>query len=457
MEEKRQVEKFNSISSTAETSANAGAVLTTVLSSGDPGALGAGSIVKLLQYMKFLNIKYPSKLLMMLKEQKIAPCGITFAPKINTVIKDKFQYNSLPEKFEEAQIHSSFFVNVWELSISLAITLAAIIFILGLECAVKNSPKLKPAVQKIKLTLKWNFPLTVFCSNFGDLGLYTAIEIQAITFDSAFSILSFSLCISMNLFAVFILFRALQITKALYNIRKKAPQNTQARRIKLLYKKWESYRLLFQGFHNFSVFQQMFTLNLVVRAYAINIIVCFFHSYPLIQTITFTVMSFCMILYLLMKMPMLSTINNIQQVVFEIIILVANVCAMILCAMDTCEIENLDMRNLLGDIIMYTNVFLTVASPAFLALKLMVMTYRIYLARKAAKRLREAQKVARESSKQNPIDEQNPPLVLRRPKIRRTVRILRPLENPAVPSMGPVDMSGCMQDLNRSRQVFGME
>lgn len=199
----------------------------------------------------------------------------------------------------------------------------------------------------------------------------------------------------------------------------------------------------------------MFTLNLVVRAYTINMIVVFLYGYPLVQTLIFTAMSCCMIIYLLIKMPMLSSINNIQQIVFEIIILTANICALIICVMDKQGTQNLSVRNILGEIIIYSSIVLSLASPVFLALKLIVMSYQMYVARKAAQKLQRIQNVTTDASRQNYFEHsRNPVPRLMRSRLRSSVRLLRPLDRAAIKGVRAGELETSTVSIDMSRQVL---
>ena len=85
---------------------------------------GLASFVKMLPYIRYMEINYPPNLRRMLDNLNNTIVSFSFGLEVtSTVSRDAFVKYPLPGKFDLYQFHSSFIVNYWQ-------TLTALCFIL---------------------------------------------------------------------------------------------------------------------------------------------------------------------------------------------------------------------------------------------------------------------------------------------------------------------------------------
>mmetsp|Transcript_26348 Transcript_26348/g.23256 ORF Transcript_26348/g.23256 Transcript_26348/m.23256 type:complete len:105 (+) Transcript_26348:1072-1386(+) len=91
-------------------------------------------------------------------------------------------------------------------------------------------------------------------------------------------------------------------------------------------------------------------------------------------------MSFMMLVYLILKKPFKKTVNLLQLITYEVIILVVNVLVLIMAIWDKQGIENTEMRENFGYVIILGNVVFMLAAIGFLIAKFVLgvkMAYKI--------------------------------------------------------------------------------
>ena len=87
-----------------------------------------------------------------------------------------------------------------------------------------------------------------------------------------------------------------------------------------------------------------------------------------------------MLVYLILKKPFKKTVNLLQLITYEVIILVVNVLVLIMAIWDKQGIENTEMRENFGYVIILGNVVFMLAAIGFLIAKFVLgvkMAYKI--------------------------------------------------------------------------------
>lgn len=133
--------------------------------------------------------------------------------------------------------------------------------------------------------------------------------------------------------------------------------------------KWKNYQVLFEDYKNDHLSQKMFLFIFMFRTYIHYSILGYLNEYPFLQTCTFTMISIAILLYLIIRRPMKSKINYIQQLVCEVAILIVNISVLILSVMNKWVIGDYEARVRVGDVIIATNFGLSLAGSAFLIIE----------------------------------------------------------------------------------------
>jgi len=336
-----------------------------------------------------MKIDYPEKVQIMLKEQ--SDSFQDFPNQMAPELLKKFPEHQLPERFMVHNTSSSFFVNFWSTVFKLAVILFVSLVVIGI--AIQRKRKEKPVDGTLKVLLdclKWNLFITYFCSNIGDGVLFTALEMRTLHLDSVAGVISFLLCIAVNVGSIYIMYLILDITWAIRKSKKKVTP-LEGEQKKETEKKWANCQTLFAPYQEFWYYQHIYLFLFLVRVGLFNAMLGYLFDYPLLQASAFVLCGILMLAFLLIKKPMKDKISLIMEIIFEVVLLPFNLCVMVLAIMDKQGVESPDHRNRLGDVLIYINLiapYLAIAMTATKAFLICLDFYKEYKAEKVIKVMR---------------------------------------------------------------------
>jgi len=365
----KAVNSVNSASSWAITVLN-------FLSSSDSTSICMGAFSKMLQYVKYMDIAYPAKVVFML--ENLSSNSSSFVSKMMKGVLEKFPNRQLPAKFEYYGAISSFFVNFWPSLFILLVILLLTIVSLFLSSCFRSSQTLKTVTG----ILKWNMILLMFCGDFGDLVLFSALELTTEKFDSLGACISMALCLIINFISVWVLLKILTVTSSLWKY-KQQEQNLMDLEVR-----WGSYKTFFVTYKDQFYSQQIFLFFFIIRVSVFNGVIGYLYEYPLLQAILITLTNFIMLGYLMFRRPMKMLINLIQQLILEGFLLVFNICICILAGLDASGIQAYYFRDSIGEAIVIINAIVPVVSIVVLLAKLVILGVTAYQNWKSARKER---------------------------------------------------------------------
>ena len=399
-EQAKQVEQVTKATEAAGTASSAVGSAYAFLNSGDPSAMFMGTLAKMLQYVKYIDMVYPPKIKMMFEAQsKVNKTdnSSSFITKIEDKIKGSFYDAPLPGTFGYYQLHSSFVSNF----LQSLLTLGAIAFIiLLLEILTRqgsNSSKIHKVLSGILDIFKWNLFLIMFCGMYGDIIFFSSLEFKTAKFSDLSSSISFTICILVNVLAALVITRMVQVNLNLKSSRKnRIALNHQTLTMQDAVEKWKSYKPFFEAYKNYTFSQQSFMLFFIIRISLFYAVVAYLQEYPRIQVILINVISVGMILYLILGRPFAKVINTLNQVVFECTLLAFNVCVLILTFYDGANSYDFHKRESIGNVMIIINMVAGLVSMLFICLKMIFMLKEIYQDWRRSKR--RSQRASKRSS-----------------------------------------------------------
>ena len=404
-EEVKQVKEMAAMANSANSASSTGAMVWSIVSSSDSTAACMGPLAKMLQHIKWMDIDYPEKVLLMMEEQNKDALKGGFAKKMMGGALDKFPRHELPSKFELYQTPSSFFVNFWAALFNLSVILFVTLTVIFLKVMTKQYPKVNGVLRGVTDVLKWNLLLVTFSGNLGDVVLFTALEFLSMQFDNFEAILSFVMCLLINVAAIFVIVKILDVNAAIRKSMQRLSGNTFRAELqkKRIVQQWSSYKALFECYRDYSFYQQIFLFIFIIRMALFNAIIGYLYNYPLFQAIFFSLSNILMLLYLFLKRPMRKIVNLAQQIVLELVLLPFNTCVLTLAILDNQEMEKADLRKSIGTIIVYINIALPILSLVLMAVKFIAIAVELYQTwklskAKRVKRLVDGVKMARPQS-----------------------------------------------------------
>jgi len=366
--------------------AQAGGLVNTVLSVTDPTSMGIGSLAKMLQYIKYMNIVFPPKVYVTFAEQNKQAQTTGFMARAGGEISEKFANRPLPGKFDYYEIPSSFVVNLWQQLIILIAIFVTTILIILFYFATKKSAKIHAAIRKVADALKWNVVLIIFCGTYGDIMLYSALEIQSAELDDAYSIASFCVCVLVNVCAGFVLVKILLVNLALKGAKETITGENRPEKVKEIEEKYKNYKAFFEMYKDDSFSQQLFLFIYILRVSVFNLIIGYMYKYPLTQALFLMLINGVMACYLVIKRPMRKLINFVQQLTIEFTLFIFNICVLTLAFLDALNTTSESLRTTLGDIMMIINVIAPFLSSALIIVKMLLILRELYLDHKKSKK-----------------------------------------------------------------------
>jgi len=303
----------------------------------------------------------------------------TIITKTQKKIEDTSDSPMLSNNFGYYKLTSSFVSNCFQSLGTLAGILAGIGVAYLMLYLISPASKIHNACKSLMGILKWNLFLLMFCGMIGDLIFFSSFEFRRAKFDNAFSVVSFLTCILMNGLSIFVFYKLVQVNFSLQKARNKAGlmKNAESR--------WESCKVFFHSYKNKKFSQQAFMIFFLLRVLSFYLIIAYFSAYPFFQIIMISVISSLIVIYLIIVRPFKSRLNNINQVVFELIIFAFNGCVLVLAALDTAKTGNYPLRKKLETIMLNINLVAGFVSTLFIALKAIVLLVDVYKEWKLAK------------------------------------------------------------------------
>ena len=343
----------------------------------DPDAVTFVTLVKLMQYVRYLDIDMPSRLerLGVSRARNVLDLKANIDIPTSTVT-NLAKRKAPPEIFESHSLSPGFVVNYWDVLISIMIGLGIIIFlhVLQLICKKLHALWLKEVLQVLKLILGWGYTLMIFTINIDDIILYGAMEFKTISFVSStkLSSLSFFLCLTFIGVMIAVMVGICIVVKKCRDNLETAPSIHARRYITKFERAWDWCQIFYRGFRALNWVSEYFYLIYMIRIGFPMLIVVWSYQKPVIIPIFEILVSLCILAILIYQKPFQKRVNHIQLLIVEAIVLLLNVCMLIITGLDVAGIHNSSFAIFLGDVVIIGNVILNFLVLIFLFIRLIL-------------------------------------------------------------------------------------
>jgi len=352
------------------------AVFATLLSFSDPGASSMVNMLKLLPYMKFMKVAFPPRLYLLLSMQKADQGSTKFVPAPSEEIMGGFDYHEIPYRFAKYKLHSSFLVNFWSYFMTLLIILGGVLIVFLLDYFTKDLKGINSVTKSAKQAVKWNFSIMFFLGYFDLLIIYTSLEFRTLHLDSFLSSLSFVICIFVNVAALIVIYKSIQVIIALQKSRKlelelERENNANGQGL-------NQYEILYKVSKDAAYSQHLFMAVFIIRTYLFSLIIGYLFDHPLAQAILIIILNLAMLFYLILNTPLKLKIKLAQFIVQEIMMFSVNLCVLILASLDEAGSVSASFRAVIGDIIIMLNLIFNFLATVFVVLVGLFSAYQAY-------------------------------------------------------------------------------
>ncbi len=362
-------------------SVSIGMLVTSFLASGNAELLTFSALVKMLEYIRFMDILYPPRLQKLLLANGNS-LSFNFFSGIPESVTEVFEAYPVPYRFQEYNIHSSFIVNTWEGMLTLGTILAIIFLSHFITWITKKEWFIHSFFYRIKIITKWDLFIILLCVNLDGISVYTSLLLRNISQSSSFLfILDVLICFLMNgigiVFMAKIFYVGIKIYKEKFKTRE-ISQSTPESLKQQSNKKWKTWLVIFRNFKNDHFLQQSFMFLFLLRIIFFDLVIGYLFKHPMAQAIIITLMSGCMIIYLIIYKPYVAKSNLFVLFTHEMIIAAVNISVLFLAIMDANGIQAHIHRARIGNAIIILNIIFNMIALAFFVYETFVRLIKVY-------------------------------------------------------------------------------
>ena len=370
IEEVQAVQSFVASQTSQRKATGAAMKATTALSSSNPSLSLLAGQASMLFYIRYIDVNYPGRLSLVLALQDSSPFSFSFGLHMPKALDRELKKRSLPKIFERYKLHSNFLHNSWDILSSLMIALLLVLVVAILRSLMRKCWIFEALLQ----ALKWNIPLMVICSAFGDFFFYSSLQFHAGLSGSIWEVLSLIFAIIMMVTGITI---ALMIGRIVNEILRNKEKGE---------KKWKNFGLLFKNYKRTSLFTFGYMGLFMLESIVFNLIIANLYSYPLLEILLITVFGLLMFFYLVFQAPLKQHLELAQLLWNKLLLLIVNMCVLILAIMDELQItEHHSLRDNIGETIIVIFSIFSISSIVFMALGILLAGFFLY---KLLKKLR---------------------------------------------------------------------
>ena len=342
---------------------------------------------RLLHHIRYLDVTMPPKLQRMSVFRGNNILSVRVIPSMFRGLVDTIKAVPLPAVFEKRDLHSSFLVNFIDDTILLIILIAIEVVLTLLNLCLRAVTCLpgRPLIEIIQTFTRLNLLLMLIATNVGDIIFFSVMELLSFNFKTIGAIVSLALCI------VMLVVVATFFAVSFYLINESRKQRKEVRTKRYLTsftpfaQEWHGFQVLFGGNHTSFSLSSPFFVVYTFRLALPMIIASSLFGFPLGQATLYLSINILILAFVLIKKPIKNTLNKINLIVIELLLLMVNICALILTTLsrtDSLNEQQTKLRASLGEVIIIGNKVIIYISIMFLIMKMITTAIKAHRIRK---------------------------------------------------------------------------
>ena len=354
--------------------------------SGSSGAMGFGVVAKVIRNVRYFNIQYSEKTQEVFAAEESSSFELKAPESFDNIDSKELNWN-----FMKYDVEPNFLINYWKNLIPILILCGCFVILKTLKRYLRQSQKRKILTHKVIVMFQitaGNYLVNSLYGSFDEIVLYFILEVQSCTFGSALSWASFLCALIFLIIGLgFFYFHFEILTKYQAAKSKKDVENSDQKRLENFKSQHAYVKVLFEDFKDNSLAQQSFLASFMIRASLLNVLLCLFVNYPLVEALLYLGVNLIFALFLVIKRPYEELKGAAAQYFCEAIVLITYSCALILVLMDHNGADAKSSRELLEKIIVVLGIALNVGGTVFQCLDifigvcLYVKSFKIWRAR----------------------------------------------------------------------------
>ena len=187
----KDIDRRNTAINAANLATTACLLISSALSPGDPSYIMSITLLKILEYTKFLNIEYTSRIELFFLTYKPVT-GVINIPylELPSIIKSKFTETPAPVIFKVFGLSSVFIINFWNDLIALGITFIIFLTCYLVECCTHRANSPSTIFRRVRAIVQ-NYFLGLFYVICMNIVLFASLQFQSVYLKSTANIMSF--------------------------------------------------------------------------------------------------------------------------------------------------------------------------------------------------------------------------------------------------------------------------
>jgi len=338
------------------------------------------SLYKLLHHIRYVKVQFPSKLENITIIRATNILSLRVAANMFTSVGEWQNKFSLPSVFDYYGLPSSFLENFSNDLILLGMIITGTLVIALLEQLLSRMgfTTISNFLERIRVITQLNLPLMIIAHNTGDIIFFSINEFRTYDPTAKDTFLSFALAIVMLVICV--VFYALGFFLAYQaQIAKRTIFETGSyRKYAKFVITWQHFQVLFRGYDDSNLLSQSFFMIYCIRNALPMIIASSLYRYPQLQSISFVAISGLMLAYLVFQRPIKKTVDLVNMILLEVIILFADISLLVFNILDTKEIESPKTREFFGEVIIIADYGFTILASMALFTKFVMILRQGY-------------------------------------------------------------------------------
>jgi len=366
----------------------------------NPGTVSFKTLNKMMQYVRYLNVELPQRVqrLALSKGRPVLSTMAGIQPG-DDFIKYFGRFASLGELYSKHDLKQSFLANYWDtLTTLLIFTLAGIVlWIFERFLLLVNFERWALLLERFRVVMKFNFPIMIIAYSIDEIILYAYFEFSTLSsrsYSSVSSTVSFLVCLSFVLiipgiaYLTYFILKKNRFYEAQVAARQKTvPKDKGEGRVPDGYRdlnvkkiRFESLQVLYRGFKEDSIWNQMFFNIYMMRIGLPMIIAICCENKPLVCCFLQLLVNVAIVNYLFWMKPFQKQVNYYQIVIYELGVLLLNVCVGLLTLIRVTNSNSSYPLAVIGlsNALLAGNGLLNIFLIVFLVIKCVLETLAIY-------------------------------------------------------------------------------
>jgi len=352
-----------------------------LITQGNADGFSLISMTKLSGYVRYLDIdNMPSRL----DEFATSKTRSFLSPKFHIPmaksVQNSFPYRSVYSLYERRNLHSSFFINYWDNLTTLGgvVSFGLLVLFLSIIAIKAQADKLAVFLVELRSIFLWNVCIMLLVVNADEIFTYFFVDLlSSMTFSLASAIIS--LCLGLVFIGAFliILFATYTIVRKSYLTRGEVQDTGRQDLLTQFINQNKGWQIMYYGYSETTIgkyFYLIYSLRYTLPA----IYSLLFMKTPVTQTVFNMITTLAMIQFILLASPLKKSINKLQLLIVEGIVLVINFSSIMLAAYDSKRSHDVRGINMFGDLIIIGNFMINLVLIIFLPVKLALEAFEIY-------------------------------------------------------------------------------